>query len=150
MAHKLETLESSVNKLVSAISGQSQVNSTTTSTPNIQDIMRSTSTNHHVRTINSQKSKQVTFEDTATYAPVDGGADTCLLGSEFHIEQTYPQRTVDVMGYSHDLVTQGVPIGTGTTLYEAPDGTELLLQVHEGLQRRAPEAGNRAAQGGGA
>ena len=64
---------------------------------------------------------------------MDGGADTCLLSMEFHIDQTYPHRTVDVMGYSQDLVTQGVPIGTGTTLYEAPDGTELLLQVHEGI-----------------
>ena len=95
--------------------------------------MRSTSTNNHFWTVNNQNSKRVTFEDMVTYAPVDGGADTCLLGTEFHIDQTYSHRTVDVMGYSHELVTQGVPIGTGTTLYEAPDGTELLIQVHEGI-----------------
>ena len=138
MANKLNTLESSVNKLVSALSGGSQANTTTSNTtsttsPNIWDIMKSTSTNHHFRTLNKQKSMPKKSPYDPTFAPVDGGADTCLLGQEFHIEHTYPHRTVDVMGYSNDLVTSGVPIGTGITLYEGPDGTQFLLQVHEGI-----------------
>ena len=82
---------------------------------------------------NKQQSKHKKSPHELTFAPVDGGADTCLLGQEFHIDQTYPHRTVDVMGYSNDLVTSGVPIGSGTTLYEGPDGTQFLLQVHEGI-----------------
>ena len=81
MANKLETLETSVNKLVSALSGGTKVNNTTTNptstpSPNIRDIMKSTSNNHHFRTINNQKSKVITFADEVTYAAVDGGADT--------------------------------------------------------------------------
>jgi len=70
---------------------------------------------------------------SAIYAPVDGGADTCLLGNEFYISDIYSDRFIDVIGYHDEMITKNIPVGTGITTCELPDGSTVLLRCHEGV-----------------
>ena len=66
-------------------------------------------------------------------ALVDSGADTCLLGPEFHIESQSTDRFIDMMGFSGaaSKVT-GLPFGVGIAVIEAPQGT-VMVRVNEGI-----------------
>ena len=66
-------------------------------------------------------------------ALVDSGADTCLLGPEFHIESQSTDRFIDMMGFSGaaSRVT-GLPFGVGIAVIEAPQGT-VMVRVNEGI-----------------
>ena len=71
---------------------------------------------HTSSNINHAQCIQGVSTSHSEFAPVDGGADTVLMGSAFQITDTYPHRLVDLEGFSEDLVTNNVPIGSGITL----------------------------------
>ena len=52
--------------------------------------------------------------DAEGFAVVDSGADTCLLGAEFYIENQDTMRTVEVLGFNDEHGKEsGLHIGSG-------------------------------------
>ena len=75
---------------------------------------------------------------TATFAVVDSGADTCLLGEEFHIIHQDTMRTVEVLGFNDDRGKEtGKHIGSGICAIDLPSHETILLQVNEGVVMHA-------------
>ena len=123
-----------------------------TSGPNVRDIMRARAGNKvtvipsmsdtpgqpppvtidDVRGLNQLHLSQA---DTTSFslAPVDSGADTCLLGRDFYIQDVYQDRCVDVEGFHENVQVQNIPIGSGLTVCELQSGESILLQVNEGV-----------------
>lgn len=65
---------------------------------------------------------------------VDSGADTCLLGSEFHIENQDTMHTVEVLGFNDKCGKEsGLHIGTRICAVDIMGGNSVLLQVNEGV-----------------
>ena len=64
---------------------------------------------------------------------IDGGADTCMIGPEFHFESESTTRSVDVEGFEGpEKIVKNLPIGTGVTAVDLPNET-ILLRVNEGI-----------------
>ena len=63
---------------------------------------------------------------------LDSAADTCGIGEpSWYIDET-SDRTLTIEGYNSGTTTkENVPIGTGLTVVDLPDGESILLQVHE-------------------
>jgi len=66
-------------------------------------------------------------------ALVDSGADTCLLGPEFHIESQSTDRFIDMQGFSGaaSKVTN-LPFGVGIGVVDMEDGA-VMIRVNEGV-----------------
>ena len=63
----------------------------------------------------------------------DTNADTCCLGTNF-IPISFTNRTADVYPYDTSYApVQNVPIVSGATAYDAPDGKTYILIFHESL-----------------
>ena len=69
--------------------------------------------------------------DTVAIKEVDNNADTCCLWTNF-IHLTYTNRSADVYYYNdaYDLI-ENVPIVSGTTAHNHPNGTTFILVFHE-------------------
>ena len=66
------------------------------------------------------------------YAFIDSGADTFGIGGKAWIIDTLTDRTVEVSGYhKEDTVMNNIPIGTGITAVDLPNGETILLRAHE-------------------
>ena len=76
------------------------IQTTPASSPSIRDIMnsqvRNTNATFTIRTIGHTPSSN-------NLAPIDSGADTTLMGRNFHIVETYTHRTVDIIGYDTSM-----------------------------------------------
>ena len=71
---------------------------------------------------------------TSQFVIVDSGADTCLLGDEFHIIHQDTMRTVEVLGFNDERGKEvGKYIGAGICAVDLPSNSMLLLQVNEGV-----------------
>ena len=86
---------------------------------------------NHLHTIQVQ---QAVANATANFAVVDSGADTCLLGEEFHIIHHNTMRTVEVLGFNNDRGKEtGKHLGSGICAIDLPSKETILLQVNEGV-----------------
>ena len=66
-------------------------------------------------------------------ALVDSGADTCLLGPEFHIESQSTDRLIDMQGFSGaESTVKDLPVGVGIAVVDLPDGV-VMIRVNEGI-----------------
>ena len=72
-------------------------------------------------------------ENTRGSNEADTNADTCCLGKNF-IPLTYTNRTADVYPYDDSYKPMvNIPIVTGATAYDHPNGTTYILIFHESL-----------------
>ena len=86
---------------------------------------------NHLCTIQVQ---QAVATATANFAVVDSGADTCLLGEEFHIIHQDTMRTVEVLGFNDERGKEtGKHLGSGICAMDLPSNETILLQVNEGV-----------------
>jgi hypothetical protein len=75
---------------------------------------------------------QIKTDPTYDYAFVDTACDTCGLGRSAWVLDTMTERKVQVAGYDHqDTAKDNVPIGSGITAIDLPDGETILLTVNE-------------------
>ena len=71
---------------------------------------------------------------TANFAVVDSGADTCLLGEEFHILHQDTMHTVEVLGFNDECRKEtGKNLVSGVCAIDLPSNETILLQVNEGV-----------------
>ena len=70
--------------------------------------------------------------DDHIQATIDGGADTCLLGSSFRMFE-YSERKANVASFDDALHVNNLRIGSGVTAFDHADGSTYLLMVHEGI-----------------
>ena len=70
--------------------------------------------------------------DSPVNATVDRGADTFLLGSSFRIFE-YTDKKANIVSFDDSMHVDTLPVGSGVTAYDLPDGTCVLLMVHEGI-----------------
>ena len=60
---------------------------------------------------------------------IDGGADTCMLGPEFHIE-SQSDHTVCVEGFGGtDTIVRDLPVGTGLTVIDIEGRDPIMVRV---------------------
>ena len=65
---------------------------------------------------------------------LDGGADTCVLGQGWEILSIHNSRRANVVGFDHETaVKRNLPIVSAITTVDLPDGSSILLVVHEGI-----------------
>ena len=81
---------------------------------------------HDIRAINRVQAGE------HIYATIDGGADTCLLGSSFRFFE-YTGRSANVASFDDTLHVKDLRIGSGVTAYDHPDGTTYLIMIHEAI-----------------
>jgi hypothetical protein len=75
---------------------------------------------------------QIKNDPTYDYAFVDTACDTCGLGGSAWVLDTMTERKVQIAGYDHqDTIKDNVPIGSGITAIDLPDGETILLKVNE-------------------
>ncbi len=86
-----------------------------------------------VASYESTSNVSVPSEGTISDCEADTNADTCCLGSSF-LPIAFTNRTADVYPYdsSYQPVTN-VPIVSGATAYDHPDGNTYILVFHEAL-----------------
>ena len=66
------------------------------------------------------------------YAFIDTACDTCGLGGSAWVLDTMTKRKVQVAGYDQlHTIKDNVPIGSGITAIDLPNGETLLLKVNE-------------------
>ena len=66
-------------------------------------------------------------------AYIDSGCDTVTFGGNAWIPEELTNRTVTITGYNTTTtVSPNVKIGTAITATDLPDGTTILIRVHEG------------------
>ncbi len=66
------------------------------------------------------------------YGYIDSGSDTFGLGGNAWYIESLTERKVQVAGYhSTDTLKGDIPIGTGITVVDLPDGESLLLRAYE-------------------
>jgi hypothetical protein len=64
---------------------------------------------------------------------IDSGADTCMMGHDFHIESTLGKK-VTIEGFGgHDTLIKDLEMGTGVTLITCPNREPILLRVNHGV-----------------
>ena len=64
---------------------------------------------------------------------LDGVADTCVLGKGWKIISIHSSRKANVVGFDHEAaVKRNLPIVSAITAVDLPDGTSILLVIHEG------------------
>jgi hypothetical protein len=62
----------------------------------------------------------------------DSNADTSVMGANFAL-LSLSRRTADVYAFDPSIPPTSVPIATGATAYDHPDGYPILLIIHEAL-----------------
>ena len=67
-----------------------------------------------------------------SFQVVDGGANTSLMGPEYHILSTDTNRQVEVIGWDNNA-KDNMCIGNGITAVDIPGCDTILLQVNEGV-----------------
>lgn len=78
--------------------------------------------------------QQAVATATANFAVVDSGADTCLLGEEFHIIHQDTIRMVEVLGFNDEHGKEtGKNLGSAIYALDLPSNEIILLQVNEGV-----------------
>ena len=66
------------------------------------------------------------------YAYIDSGSDTFGIGGKAWIIDYITDRTVQVAGYhTMDTIKHDVPIGTGITAVDLPNGETVLIRANE-------------------
>ena len=82
--------------------------------------------NNNVVRVNASRHHEAT-------ALIDSGADTCMMGSDFHITSR-TGRTVTVEGFGgRDTVIRDMEICTGVTLVTIPNQDPVLIRVSHGV-----------------
>ena len=77
-------------------------------------------------------------ENTVAVNEADSNADTCCLGQNF-LPLSYTNRSADVYPYSDSYEPlENVPIVTGATAYDLPNGDTCILVFHESLYYGTP------------
>lgn len=99
--------------------------------------MTVTTTFRQVKRTFSEAFSAITVEEprpgTEAFNESDSNADTCCLGKNF-IVLHYTNRTADVYAYDKSLEPlRNVPIVSGATLVDLPDGTSIILVINEAL-----------------
>ena len=75
---------------------------------------------------------KVTQEDSHEQAIIDSGSDTIGIGGHAWLIDHVTNRKVQVSGYHRkDTLKDDVPIGSGITAVDLPNGETVLLQVNE-------------------
>ena len=65
---------------------------------------------------------------------LDGGAETCALGKGWEIIFIPNSRRENVVWFDHEAaVKRNLPILSAITAVDLPDGTSILLVIHEGI-----------------
>jgi hypothetical protein len=65
---------------------------------------------------------------------LDGIADTCVLGQGWEVLSIHSTRRTKVVVFGHEAaVKRNIPIVSAITEVDRPDGTSMLLIVHEGI-----------------
>jgi hypothetical protein len=65
---------------------------------------------------------------------LDGGADTCILGQGWEVLSIHNTIRANVIGFDHEAaVKRNLPMISAITAVDLPDGTSVLLIVHEGI-----------------
>jgi hypothetical protein len=63
---------------------------------------------------------------------LDGGADTCVLWEGWEVLSVHNTRRANVVGFDHEAaVKRNLPIVSAITAVDLPDGTSVILTVHE-------------------
>ena len=73
------------------------------------------------------------YSEMESLGLIDSGADTCMIGPEFYIEEQYDHRRVSIEGFggpSHTI--RNMRIGNGITAVDLPDMT-ILVRVNEAV-----------------
>jgi hypothetical protein len=64
---------------------------------------------------------------------LDGEVDTRILETDFKLLTIHNSRRANVIGFDHEIaVKRNLPIVSANTALDLPDGTSILLLVHEG------------------
>jgi hypothetical protein len=72
------------------------------------------------------------LQDRYHISILDGGADTCVLGKGWRVLASQDSRRANVFGFDHeDAVKRNLPIVSAITAVDLPDGSSILLTVHE-------------------
>jgi hypothetical protein len=65
---------------------------------------------------------------------MDGGAETCVLGNGREIISIHNSGKANVVGFDHKAaLKRNLPIVSAITAVDLPDGTSILLAIHEGI-----------------
>jgi hypothetical protein len=65
---------------------------------------------------------------------LDSGTDTFVLGQEWGVLSSHNTRRANVVGFDHEAaVKRNLPIVSAITAVDLPDGTSVLLIVHEAI-----------------
>ena len=106
---------------------------------NEQASLRSRNPNRHIqnvitkRRIGKAKASPEPAPNTVAANEADTNADTCCLGTNF-IPILYTNRTADVYPYSDAYEPiENIPIVSGATAYDHPNGNTYILVFHEAL-----------------
>jgi hypothetical protein len=93
----------------------------------------------HLTLTLSDKIRKVmyTHKSTSLYTIVDSGADSVVVGTGWKFLSIYPNRTVNLQGYSESETKKyNCKIGTACTVMKAIDGKEYLIMAYEAIQNR--------------
>jgi hypothetical protein len=65
---------------------------------------------------------------------LDGGTDTCVLGKGWEVLSVHNTRRANVVGFDREAaVKRNLPIVSAITAVDLPDGTSMILIVHEAI-----------------
>jgi hypothetical protein len=65
---------------------------------------------------------------------LDGGADTCVLGQGWEVLSVHNTRRANVVDFDHEAAVKRIlPIVSAITAVDLPDGTSVILMVHEAI-----------------
>jgi hypothetical protein len=82
------------------------------------------------------------LQDRYHISILDGGADTCVLGKGWKLLASKDSRRSNVFGFDHeDAVKRNLPIVSAITAVDLPDGSSIVLTVHEAIYN---DTGNHA------
>jgi hypothetical protein len=74
------------------------------------------------------------LQDRYHISILDGGADTCVLGKGLKVQAFRDLRRAYAFDFDHeDAVTRNLPIVSAITAIDLPDGSSILLVVHEAI-----------------
>jgi hypothetical protein len=65
---------------------------------------------------------------------LDGSANTCVLGQGWEVLSVHNTRRTNVVGFDHEAaVKRNLPIVSAITAIDLPNGTSVILIVHEDI-----------------
>jgi hypothetical protein len=78
-----------------------------------------------------------THKSTSLYTIVDSGADSVVVGTGWKFLSIYPDRTVNLQGYSESETKKyNCRIGNACTVMKDSEGNEYLIVAYEAIQNR--------------